>query len=45
MARAYYCSYGSDSKGWRWMRQKARQLLKRGIEPEPKYRTGKYWDD
>jgi hypothetical protein len=37
--------YGSERHSWRWMRQKARHLLKRGIEPEPMYRTGKLWDD
>ncbi|MCC3299754.1 hypothetical protein [Arthrobacter caoxuetaonis] len=37
--------YGSEMLTHRQARRRARSLLHRGIEPEPRYRTGKYWND
>lgn len=37
--------FGSDPLTPREVRAKVRQALKRGQEPEPKYREGKSWRD
>jgi hypothetical protein len=37
--------YGSEWKTHRDVRRIAKALLKRGLEPEPKYSTGKFWTD
>jgi hypothetical protein len=37
--------FGSEWLGSRETRRRGRNLLKRGIEPEPRYRTGRFWTD
>lgn len=37
--------YGSQRQSNRYERQKAKLELKNGVEPEPKYNTGKFWVD
>lgn len=37
--------YGSEPYTHRHVRRLARRLLRRGVEPEPRYRTGKFWND
>lgn len=45
MARKWTITFGSDILPHRNIRRRVKALLRRGIEPEPKYRTGKYWTD
>lgn len=37
--------YGSEPFTNRRLRRMARRLLRRGIEPEPRYRSGRFWTD
>lgn len=43
--RDYTCWYGSERKSNKDQRRLAKDALRRGVEPEPEYRTGKLWDD
>lgn len=38
-------TYGSERQPHKTVRAKVKQLLRKLIEPEPKYRTGKLWID
>lgn len=37
--------FGSDKMCHRTTRRIVKALLRKGIEPEPRYYTGKYWTD
>lgn len=45
MSRRWTVRYGSEQLPHRHVRRLVRRLLRRGAEPEPRYRTGKYWAD
>ncbi|MGN6724132.1 MAG: hypothetical protein ACTHJM_16110 [Marmoricola sp.] len=45
MAKRPHVFHGSDWLSSRELRRRVRQLLRRGIEPEPRYATGKFWTD
>lgn len=44
-SKKWIIRYASEIKTHREMRRLARRLLRRGVEPEPRYRTGKFWND
>lgn len=44
-AKKWLVFYGSDILKGRSERARAKRDLRRGIEPLPRYATGKYWDD
>lgn len=39
------CVYGSERLPSKAQRRKAKSALRRGTEPEPQYRTGRFWSD
>lgn len=41
----YRVIYASERRSWRDVRRIVRAALRRGIEPEPRYRTGRFWTD
>lgn len=43
--KPFRVTYESDLVPHKTVRAKVRQLLKKLIEPEPRYRTGKLWND
>jgi hypothetical protein len=43
--RPFIVTYGSDLMPHKTVRAKVKQLLRKLIEPEPRYRTGKMWND
>lgn len=43
--RASWIRYGSEPYAHRRVRRLVRKLLRRGVEPAPRYRTGKFWTD
>lgn len=45
MAKIPWVFFGSERLRNKSERRKAKQELKRGKEPQPKYRTGKFWTD
>lgn len=45
VAKRPHVFHGSDWLSSRELRRRVRQLLRRGIEPEPRYATGKFWTD
>ena len=38
-------TYQSDKVSEKVLRQKAKKALRKGEEPQPQYRTGKFWVD
>jgi len=43
--RPFVVTYASDLVPHKTVRAKVKQLLRNLIEPEPVYRTGKFWND
>lgn len=43
--RDWWVFYGSDILRGKVERARAKRDLKRGVEPQPRYTTGKYWTD
>lgn len=45
MSKPFIVTYRSDRKTHKDMRRIAKTLLRKHLEPEPRYATGKYWND
>lgn len=43
--RHWIVSLKSERRPHKEVRRLARRLLRRGVEPQPRYRTGKFWTD
>ena len=43
--KRYRVTYGSERMPHRTVRRIVKRLLQLHVEPEPRYRTGKFWTD
>jgi len=43
--RRFIVTYESDMVPHKTVRARVKQLLRKMVEPEPRYRTGKMWND